>query len=430
VALGLERVYHQVPEPFSQRAAMNRICLTHAIMHSLLLSALLVGCTQQDMRPVAPAQISATPWPEADSLFYNNPDTPQWKGADVANSVALDKDRILWVFGDTLLSDPGANRCERFGNFDFFVHNSLALQQGSDPTTARIAHYWGQRDGKPDSFFSPRDDDGSWYWMGGLTVLENHVLDKQALVFLMRARSTVPVDPGSEPAGACAGLNFEMLGWDARIATITDETPDRWQWREVKLPADVQWQGILAGSSTAYVDDNYLYAWSAGPATLAGNPVYLARWPISAAAQGDLSQAQWHTATGWKTQDILGATPPRAIVEDGNNEISVGRNLWPGEDRSWWWLQSGQVVNSSLCYRNAQAPESFGKCLPLLQPPELARYPNSQLLVYAVKLHPELKSAGDDAVIATYVVNACSLQDIQNKCDLYYPRFIKLRLQR
>jgi hypothetical protein len=395
-----------------------------------LLCALLVACAQQDTLPAPPAQLSASPWQEADRLFYNNPDTPQWKGADVANSVALDEERILWVFGDTLLLNPGANRCERFGNVDFFVHNSLALQQGTDPTTARIAHYWGQHDGAPDSFFSPRTDDGSWYWMGGVTVLDKQALGKQALIFLMRARSTVTVEPGSEPAGACAGLNFEMLGWDARIATITAAPPDQWQWREVTLPADVQWQRILAGSSTAYVEDDFLYAWSAGPATLAGNPVYLARWPVNAAAQGDLSQPQWHTAAGWSAQSALGNTAPTAIVQDGNNEISVGRNLWPDQDRSWWWLQSSQVVNSSLCYRNAQSPESFGECLPLLEPPELSRYPNSQMLVYAVKLHPALKSADDDAVIATYVVNACSLQDIQNKCDLYYPRFIKLHLQR
>ncbi|MEZ5570934.1 MAG: hypothetical protein R3E64_02835 [Halioglobus sp.] len=369
-------------------------------------------------------RISAELWPEADRLFYNNPDSPQWKGADVANSVALDDDRILWVFGDTLLTEPDANACERFGEFDLVVHNSVALQHGADPTTARIAHYWGQQDGRPAPFFSPRDDDGSWYWMGGVTVIGD-----QALVFLMRARSTAPDSPDDPPAGSCAGLNFEMLGWDARIAGITEQTPDQWQWREVSLPREINWQGILAGSSTAYVEDNYLYAWSAGPASWAGNPVFLARWPVTAAVQADLSEPQWHTADGWEAQASLGSRRPAAIVQDGNNEVSVARNLWPEEDESWWWLQSSQVVNSSLCYRNAQSPFTFGECRHLLDPPELEKYPDSRLLVYAVKLHPALKAGNDNAVIATYVVNSCSLQDIQNRCDLYYPRFIKLRLQ-
>ncbi len=401
------------------------------LLHTLLLFTLvLMACAPQLPQPQtdAPgAQITAEPWPEANRLFFNNPDTPQWKGADVANSVALGDGRILWVFGDTLLAEPGANACGRFDQFGILVHNSLALQTGTDPTTARIEHYWRQRDGRPASFFAPQDDD-SWYWMGGVTVLGD-----QALVFLMRARSIV--DPGSTAPDAadtasCAGLNFEMLGWDARIATATDQPPDQWQWREVALPADVTWHGILAGSSTVDAADGFLYAWSAGPAVLGGNPVYLARWPLASARNGDLSDPQWHTAAGWQAQSALGSELPAAIVPDGNNEVSVASQVWPQAAQRWWWLQSTQVMNSSLCYRSADTPFSFGACHPFLEPPELRQYPGSSLLVYAVKFHPALSGQGEGEAIATYVVNSCSLKDIQEKCDLYYPRFIRLRLAR
>ena len=63
-----------------------------------------------------------------------------------------------------------------------------------------------------------------------------------------------------------------------------------------------------------------------------------------------------------------------------------------------------------------------------MEPPELKKYPDSSLLVYAVKFHPSLTGQGDDAIAATYVVNSCNLKDIQEKCDLYYPRFIKLQV--
>jgi hypothetical protein len=396
---------------------------------------LLIACAPQAPRPDAGlkgAGISAEPWPEADRLFFNNPDTPQWKGADVANSVALDDDRVLWVFGDTLLAEPGANACERFDKFGILVHNSLALQWGTDPTTARIAHYWQERAGAPASFFEPPVDDGSWYWMGGVTVLDNHELGSQALVFLMHARSTVDAaDPAADndDGASCAGLNFEMLGWDARIATVTAQPPDQWQWRGVALPDDVQWHNIQVGSSTVGVDGGYLHAWSAGPAVLGGNPVYLARWPMAAASAGDLSDPQWHTAAGWQAQSSLGAESPLAIVADGNNEVSVGEGVWPDAERPWWWLQSSQVMNSTLCYRSADTPFTFGECRPFMAPPELRSYPGSNLLVYAVKFHPALSGQGEGAAIATYVVNSCSLQDIQEKCELYYPRFIRLRLQ-
>lgn len=400
-----------------------------------LAALLLAACTPHTPLPDTPgtgAAIIAEPWPEADRLFFNNPDTPQWKGADVANSVAVDDERILWVFGDTLIAEPGANACDRFDKFGILVHNSLALQRGSDPTTARIAHYWKERNGKPASFFEPARNDGSWYWMGGLTVLGDQEPGDQALVFLMHARSTVDDSGAALTKGddtSCAGLNFEMLGWDARIATITAQAPDQWQWRDVELPQDVRWHSILAGSSTVSVDDHYLYAWSSGPAVLGGNPVYLARWERDSAAAGDLSEPQWHTAAGWQAQSALGSEAPAAIVADGNNEISVAENVWPEASQPWWWLQSSQVMNSPLCYRSADTRFSFGECREFMEPPELRNNPDSTLLVYAVKFHPALSGQGDGNAIATYVVNSCSLKDIQQKCDLYYPRFLRLRLR-
>ena len=392
-----------------------------------LFAVLLAACTGQTQQPKTQdtsATLKAESWLEADGLFSNNPNTPQWKGADVANSVALEDERILWVFGDTLLGEPGINNCSRFDEFNLTVHNSLAIQSGANPAAADIDHFWGIRNGEPASFFSPADIGATWYWMGGVTVLEN-----QVLVFLMHARSNVDMEPKSDPAAACAGLNFEVLGWDARIAHITEQAPDQWHWREVGLPDDTNWHGILAGSSTAYVEDNYLYAWSAGPATLDGNPVFLARWPLATAKAADLSEPEWHTTAGWKTQSELGNQTFAAIVKDGNNEVSIGRDIFPDSEPAWWWLQSSTVINSRLCYRTGESHFEFSECRDFMTPPELYKYPESKLLVYAVKLHPALKDPGDDAAIATYVVNSCDLKDIQEKCDLYYPRFIKLRLE-
>ena len=390
----------------------------------ILVAILLAACTLPGPHALVgtgSGLLDAEPWHEADRLFFDNPGTPEWKGADVANSVALGDGRVLWVFGDTLLAQPGVNSCERFDSFKVTVHNSLALQYGTDPTTSRIRHFWGKRAGQPDSFFQPQDGSDGWYWMGGVTVI-----DDQVLIFLMRARSTPPAAPGAENAPSCAGLDFEMLGWDARIATITPQDPDQWQWRTVLLPDEPDWHGIIVGSSTVSVEGDYLYAWSSGPAAYGGNPVFLARWPLAIARVANLQEPQWYTDTGWRTQGALGSEAPSAIVQDGNNEVSISNSLWPSDRQSWWWLQSSEIVNSTLCYRNAQSRFDFGECHAFMTPPELEKYPDSTLLVYAAKFHPALTTASDTA-IATYVVNSCDLKDIQEKCDLYYPRFIRLR---
>ena len=92
-------------------------------------------------------------------------------------------------------------------------------------------------------------------------------------------------------------------------------------------------------------------------------------------------------------------------------------------------MQSSQVINSPLCYRTGGSPVDFSECRELIVPPELDLYPDSHLLVYAAKLHPALTGSPKNTVIATYVVNSCNLKDIQEKCDLYYRRFITIRIK-
>ncbi|MBF0531153.1 MAG: hypothetical protein HQK55_18175, partial [Deltaproteobacteria bacterium] len=47
-------------------------------------------------------------WPEADRMFHSD---PLWLGGDGAGSVDLGGGRVLWLFGDSFVTDqPGTNR--------------------------------------------------------------------------------------------------------------------------------------------------------------------------------------------------------------------------------------------------------------------------------------------------------------------------------
>lgn len=77
-------------------------------------------------------------WPEADLLFQRD---QYWVGGDGAYSVDLGEGRVLWLFGDSWIDPRGMGSREGAT----MVSNSLALQNGYDPSQATAEFYWGQR---------------------------------------------------------------------------------------------------------------------------------------------------------------------------------------------------------------------------------------------------------------------------------------------
>src|ERR1039458_3037663 len=101
---------------------------------SLLLCAISVSS-------LAAAQ-TGTPWPEADKLFHSD---PRWLGADGAYSVDLGNSRVLWIFSHTFV----ARKARDDRRHAAFVHNTVAIQIGYDPSQASIKFYWRTRKGEP-----------------------------------------------------------------------------------------------------------------------------------------------------------------------------------------------------------------------------------------------------------------------------------------
>lgn len=84
-------------------------------------------------------------WPEADRLFQKN---DYWIGGDGAYSVDLGSGRILWMFGDSWIDTTGLGRRENA----VMVSNTLALQEGYDPVSAKIQFFWHNRSGVAKAF--------------------------------------------------------------------------------------------------------------------------------------------------------------------------------------------------------------------------------------------------------------------------------------
>ncbi len=335
-----------------------------------------------------PAPLAA-PWPEADRLFHRD---PRWLGGDAAISIALPQQRVLWLFGDSFVAPAASAGGSRRGAA--FVRNSVALQQGRDPSRAELRFYAGTgADGAPASFFT--GEDGAWYWPGhGL------LLDGALTVFLERMQA----DPSP------GGLGFRNAGWTA--VRIDDPEAEPSVWRPVALPTPDTGALGLVGVSVL-LEGDYVYAYAVREP--GDHAIMLLRWTRADFARGALMKPQYWLGAGRG----FGSGPPAVVLAEGAAELSVSADPSGG----YFEVQSrGFGAAPIVLRRSAALVGPFGAPIELLPAPRTAP---PDLLLYAGRAHPELQGA---ELIVTYATNSLDQQRLMRDSALYYPRFLRARL--
>lgn len=356
---------------------------------AIALATMSVGCVVDPPPPALPPRFQVEPWPEADLLFRND---PHWVGGDGAYSIDLGNDRVLWLFGDTYI-DAAGRGTRRSGNVAM-IGNSIAIQEGRDPSEASIEfHWWTRVDGKPSAFFP--DVEGDRYWPGnGIR------LGSSLLLFLMRVKA-VP-----------EGLGFVVKEWDAVMISNPDDPPASWRIRRLETPDDGR--GIIVGSAGVFVDGDWLYAF--GSKEPGGQRIHLARFPLAAASDGKLLELQWWTRDGGFVPEGPDVEP-MALMVDGQSEFTVHRDAECGR---LLLFQTVGFGGSDVAMRSALEPT--GPWFPpeiVFRPPERRR---ERILIYQGKAHPEL--VGADLVL-TYCTNHLDFATAVADETLYFPRFLK-----
>lgn len=329
----------------------------------------LLACCKGTAPPV-----TAESWPEADALFHSD---PRWLGADGAYSVDLGGDRTLWLFGDTFLArEPGGSAANAY-----FLRNTVAIQTGRDPSRAFMAFYWSVDDtGGPQSFVP--QDGSDWFWPGGGARIGD------TLVLFYGRVQTPPGDPSG----------FEGVDWRVLVVDDPDDEPSAWTMRDATLPAD---HGDIYPGTAILLQDDYLYSYAEKSDPF--HDVYLARWPVASAGQGDFSAPEWWCGSEWSTT----CGSPAVVVSLGAPELSVQAD---GHLAPLVMVQTEGVGAATMALRTAPAPEG-----PWSGPESFFRPPESEegdTDVYAGKAHPGLTGAD---IVATYV-----------PASLYFPRFVKV----
>jgi hypothetical protein len=324
--------------------------------------------------------IEAEPWPEADLLFRGD---GSWLGAGGASSVDLGSGRTLWLFAASLVdatasSDRGAAEV---------VSNSLAIQEGADPSTATLEHFAGP--------FLP-DVGDEWHWpLHGIRVGSG--------LTLLFARFRPTTD----------GLGFESVSWGAFRIANPDDDPDSWSISELTVPA---LPFPCAGPTTLLLHDGFVHAYCVQDS--ANHEAFLLRWSEADFVAGDLDSPEWAVEEGWATDAF------QAVFDEAAADFTVSRDRF----RDHFVLVQGVGISGgfsadALGLRIASGIDGpFPAAREFFHPAEVEP---PDVVVQSVRTHPQLPGAD---LIATYIANA-DLDTVRADPELYWPRFVKLRFR-
>ena len=334
-------------------------------------------------------QVRASSWPEADRLFHQD---PAWLGGDGAYSIDLGAGRVLWLFGDSFIAEPGSARREGAA----IARNTIAIQRGYDPETAAMTFHWRGGRKEPSAFFAGGRRDWLWPAHGAR-------VGKKLILFFLKVRESHK-----------NSLGFELSGRAALAVDDPDADPAAWRPRRLDLPRELP--RLLMGSAVL-AQGGWLYAYCPEEP---GHDVFLARWPAARAARGELARPQWWCGgQGWKDGRGLRGERPEALFNSGT-EFSVHCEEGSG---GCMQVQTTGFGAADLGLRRSPRPEGPWSALTNVFRPEESGRPG--VLVYAGKAHPELRGRG---LAATYAANSSDFGALVKDLGLYFPRFVRLLL--
>ncbi len=360
-----------------------------------LFLAFLLLCTLSACQTAHP-RFTVEPLPLYDAAFQR---PSGWTGGDGAYSVALGRDRVLWLFGDSFIGrvQDGRRVDSRL------INNAAAVQSGGEPSEDSLRFvYRTLPDGRPLAPLQPQDGTG-WLWP------YHGVRTPQGLfLFLLQV----------EAAEGPAAFGFRLVStWMGKVEN-PDEAPELWVMTQRKIP----WghDRRLFGSAVL-LREGYAYVFGTLDVAVEGwvrKQAILARVP--AERLDDFGAWRFYAGGEWVT-DAEQAEP---VCEDVAGEFSV--SYLPAVGRYVLVYTEGGL-SENIALRFAKQPQGpWGAPVRVYRCPEADWDP--RIFCYAGKGHPEIGSAPRELIV-TYVANATEFTLLEADARLYRPRFIKITLQ-
>ena len=336
--------------------------------------------------------------PEWDALFQRQ---SGWIGADGDYSISLTTNTTLWLYSDTFVGDVKDGKRKNA----VMIHNSIALQQG----TKRPGFFYGRtREGKPDSFIKPTHGvTGGYFW------LTHGIRTRAGLYFFMVQVVTVKPD---DPFG------FKVKdGWLAEVSN-PDAPPPEWRITQRQVPfTRISDKGALVFGGAVWREGGFIYIFGGDSRPQSKgvggrNGLVVARVPEDHFAEF----GQWRFLAGGSWQpDFEKATP---VFRNVGSEFSVS---WLPALKRYAAVYSEGIFGRILVRLSPAITGPWGEPFEVYRCPEM-NWP-TKAFCYAAKAHPAFADAPGELLIS-YAANAWNFWDLFSEPRLYWPRFVRVRL--
>jgi len=317
-----------------------------------------------------------------------------WAGADGTYSLPLSSGKTVWLFSDTLIGEvnPSGARSED----TIMINNSIALQDGPDPSTVKFL--WGGTEEKGESLFIPPDGTG-WFWLcDGLS----HPGEDR--ITLLLGQFDIKEEDGT------FGFNFKHIGtWIADFYFEGDRVVVE---NYEKLPYfKTTPEAVQSFGSCIMEDGEWTYIYGTEDYT-SRKTLIVARVP--AGKIRDTASWEFYGKDGW-SKNFDDITP---VFDGVCNELSVHKT----EDGKYI-LTTQDAGIGDVILLTADSPEGpWGDKMPVWKIPE-----NTDTVIsYNAKAHPELSNE-EEGLLISYNVNTLSQEELLGDGGVYRPRFIRVK---
>lgn len=346
--------------------------------------------------PGCGAEWKAESLPRYDQLFQQ---TNGWIGADGDFTVSLTNGLTLWLFSDTFVGEVLDGRRVHAT----MIHNSAAWQRGIDPANARVKFFYGKSSkGTPMPLIKPADGKG-WFWLYDGVMIRG----KLFLALTQIERTDDKSVFGFRQVGAWLGKVSNPLA-----------PPTQWRIAQKKMPfAQFGSNGNRSFGSVMLVSHGFVYIFGFHERKGMSRTMILARAPETNLE--DFASWRFRTRDGWSTNAEAAAD----LCDGMATEYSVS---WLPTLRRFVLICTENGLSDKIMARTA--PEPWGPwsmATAVYRCPE-ARW-NKQIFCYAAKAHPMLASKPDELIV-TYAANSFSFSQVINDARLYWPRFVRVKL--